>query len=263
MVKEREAMLKIVDVSAGVGEKQILKGLSLEVPKGEVHVVMGPNGVGKSTLSHILMAQKSYSLSAGRIELDGEDITELGTRERALKGLFLAFQYPVAIPGLKLSEYLRNLYNLRHGKQLSVAEFRKIIRPKLEMLDIERGALGRYLNEGFSGGEMKRLEMLQLAVVEPKVAILDEIDSGVDVDAQKIVASAINKLKSESGISFVIITHYQRLLNIVNPDKVHVMLDGKISKSGGIEIVNALEKEGYDWVRNETGATAAVSSSQL
>ena len=242
-------MLKLENIIAKVGEKQILNGLSLEIPKGEVHVVMGPNGVGKSTLSHVLMGHKNYELVSGSIVLDGQDISAKATHERAMSGLYLAFQYPVAIPGLKLSEYLRNLYNLRHGKQLSVAEFRRTIKDKLELLKIDRSVLSRYLNDGFSGGEMKRLEMLQLALVSPKLAILDEIDSGVDIDAQKIVANAINHLKKETGTSFLIITHYQRLLNIVNPDKVHIMLEGKINRSGDMGLVTALEAEGYEWIR--------------
>jgi Fe-S cluster assembly ATP-binding protein len=244
-------MLKIENLKAQVGEKEILKGISLEVPKGEIHVVMGPNGVGKSTLGHVLMANKAYTQTGGQIVLDGENITELDTAERAKKGLFLAFQYPVSIPGLRLSEFLRNLYSLRHDKQVSVAEFRRIAKDKLEMLDIERSALSRYLNDGFSGGEMKRLEMLQLALIQPKVAILDEIDSGVDVDAQKTVADAIIKLRDTYGISFVIITHYQRLLNFVKPDKVHVVLDGKVTRSGDLSLVTSLEQEGYDWVRKQ------------
>ena len=168
-----------------------------------------------------------------------------------MKGLFLAFQYPVSVPGLKVSEFLRNLYSLRHGVQVSVSEFRKIVRERLEMLDIERSALQRYLNDGFSGGEMKRLEMLQLSLVQPKVAILDEIDSGVDVDAQKTVADAIARIRDTQGVSFVIITHYQRLLNFLKPDKVHVVLDGKVVRSGNMDLVTSLEKEGYDWVRKQ------------
>jgi Fe-S cluster assembly ATP-binding protein len=244
-------MLKLENIVASVADKQILTGVNLEIPRAEVHVVMGPNGVGKSTLSHVLMGHKSYSLQGGKITLDGKDISNLSTPERAMTGLYLAFQTPVSIPGLKLSEYLRSLYNLRHSVQLSVAEFRRTIKDKLELLQIERSVLSRYLNEGFSGGEMKRLEMLQLALINPKVAILDEIDSGVDVDAQKIVANAISHLKKENGTSFLIITHYQRLLNIVHPDKVHIMLGGKIHKSGDMTLVSTLEKEGYDWIRKQ------------
>jgi Fe-S cluster assembly ATP-binding protein len=244
-------MLKIQNLTAKVADKEILKGIDLEVPRGEIHVIMGPNGVGKSTLGHVLMGNKSYEHTGGRILLDGEDITELGTAERALKGLFLAFQNPVSVPGLKVSEFLRNLYSLRHGVQVSVAEFRKIVRERLELLDIERSALQRYLNDGFSGGEMKRLEMLQLSLVQPKIAVLDEIDSGVDVDAQKTVADAITRIRDSQGTSFLIITHYQRLLNFVKPDKVHVVLDGKVTRSGSMDLVASLEKDGYDWVRKQ------------
>lgn len=251
-------MLVIKDLKAKIGEKEILKGVHLEVPAGEIHVIMGPNGVGKSTLGHVLMGHKAYERTEGQIILDGVDLTDADTAARAKAGLFLAFQYPVAIPGLRVSEYLRNLYCMRHNVQVGVAEFRKIVREKLEMLSIDRSALSRYLNEGFSGGEMKRLEMLQLALLKPKVAILDEIDSGVDVDAQKTVAEAIKKLRETDGTSFVIITHYQRLLNFVNPDKVHVVLDGKVSRSGDMSLVHALEREGYDWVRQTTDVSVTL-----
>jgi len=242
-------MLSIRNLKASVDSKEILKGVDLEIPKGEVHVIMGPNGVGKSTLSHVLMGSKNYNITEGAVFLNGEDITLLDTAERARRGLFLAFQYPVSVPGLKISEYLRNLYNISHEKQLSVSEFRKIIKEKLEILSIDRMALQRYLNDGFSGGEMKKFEMLQLMLVEPKIAILDEIDSGVDVDAQKIVAKAINYIAKTYNTSFLIVTHYQRLLNFVEPHKVHVVLDGKINLSGDMELVHELERNGYDAIR--------------
>jgi len=251
-------MLVIKNLKARIGEKEILTGVNLEVPAGEIHVVMGPNGVGKSTMGHVLMGHKSYERTDGTIVLDGVDLTEADTAERARAGLFLAFQYPVSIPGLRVSEYLRNLYCMRHNVQLGVAEFRKIVREKMDMLNIDRSVLSRYLNDGFSGGEMKRLEMLQLALVKPKVAILDEIDSGVDVDAQKTVAEAIRKLRDTDGTSFIIITHYQRLLNFVNPDKVHVVLDGKVTRTGDMSLVQALEREGYDWVRQSSEVSATL-----
>ncbi|KAB8032091.1 Fe-S cluster assembly ATPase SufC [Fluviispira multicolorata] len=248
-------MLSIKNVKASVGDKEILKGIDLEIPAGEIHVIMGPNGVGKSTLGHVIMGSKNYTLNTGKILIDGEDITGLDTAERAKKGLFLAFQYPVSIPGLKISEYLRNLYNLRHSKQVSVSEFRKILKSKLELLNIERASLQRYLNDGFSGGEMKRFEMLQLMLIEPKVAILDEIDSGVDVDAQKIVAESIKHIAKEIGTSFIIVTHYQRLLNFINPDKIHVILDGKINQSGDMSLVEELEREGYEYIRQPNSSS--------
>jgi Fe-S cluster assembly ATP-binding protein len=244
-------MLSLKNIHVQIENKAILKGLNLDVPQGEIHVLMGPNGVGKSTLGHAIMAANGLNLTQGQIQLDGEELSELDTAERAKKGLFLAFQYPVAIPGLKISEYLRNLYSLRHNKQVSVAEFRKILKDKLELLKIERSVLQRYLNDGFSGGEMKRLEMLQLMVCEPKIALLDEIDSGVDMDAQKIVAECILHMAKNHNTSFLLVTHYQRLIQILQPNRVHMMLDGKIVKSGGLELVDSLEKEGYDWIRKQ------------
>ena len=242
-------MLSLNNIHANVENKEILKGLNLEIPAGEIHVLMGPNGVGKSTLGHILMGANTYQLTKGDIILNQENINALTTAERAKRGLFLAFQYPVAVPGLKISEYLRNLYSLHHNRQVNVSEFRKILKEKLELLQIDRMSLQRYLNDGFSGGEMKRLEILQLMLIEPKIAILDEIDSGVDMDAQKIVANCILHMTKNSKTSFIIVTHYQRLIQILQPQKVHMMLDGKIIKSGDLGLVNSLEKEGYDWIR--------------
>ncbi len=242
-------MLSLKNIHAAVDDKPILKGLSLEIPRGEIHILMGPNGVGKSTLGHLLMGSSTYQFTQGNMLLDGENINTLSTAERAKKGLFLAFQSPVSIPGLKISEYLRTLYNSRRETQVSVSEFRKIIKNKLELLQIDRLSLQRYLNEGFSGGEMKRFEMLQMMLVEPKVAILDEIDSGVDMDAQKIVAQCITHMAEHTHTSFLIVTHYQRLLQFIQPQKVHIMLDGKINKSGDVSLVTSLEKEGYDWMR--------------
>ena len=243
-------MLKLEKLQFNIGDKKILNDLSLNIPKGEIHVLMGPNGVGKSTLGHAIMASPLYTHVAGHIYLDDENLDALSTEERAHKGLFLAFQHPVSVPGLRLSEYLRNLYHMKHKTQVSVSEFRRIMRDKLEQLNIERSTLSRYLNDGFSGGEMKRFEMLQLLILEPKVAILDEIDSGLDVDAQKIVAACINHASEKFGTSFLIVTHYQRLLSFIQPSKIHIMTEGKISRSGDKSIISVLEKEGYNFLKN-------------
>ncbi len=233
-----------------IEKKEILKGLSLEINEGEIHILMGPNGIGKSTLGHLIMGASHVHLTQGEIKLNETNLSGLSTAERARLGLYLAFQSPVAVPGLRISEYLRNLYNMHHNKQLSVSEFRKVLKEKLELLQIDRQALQRYLNDGFSGGEMKRFEMLQLMLLEPKFAVLDEIDSGVDMDAQKIVAQCITYMSKTSKTAFLIVTHYQRLLNFLDAHKVHVMLDGRIAKSGGLELVTSLEKEGYHWVKD-------------
>lgn len=253
-------LLKIRNLFAKVDGKEVLRGIDLDIAQGEIHVMMGPNGIGKSTLAHVLMGKKAYTVESGSIEVDGEDITGLNVAERARKGLFLGFQYPVAVPGLKVSEYLRSLYNVTHNKQIGVAEFRRFLKDKLEMLDMDRSILSRYLNDGLSGGEMKRLEMLQLAVVKPKLAILDEIDSGVDVDAQKTIGEAIKKIAANDKTSFLIISHYQRLPKMVEPTRIHVVLEGKITRSGDLSLVDALEREGYDWMRTQPRVAAGSDS---
>lgn len=250
-------VLTISNLKVSIGDKPILNGLNLEIPQGEVHIIMGPNGVGKSTLGHVLMGSSQYKKTEGTILLCGEDLCDLETDERARRGLFLGFQYPVAVPGLRLSEYLRNLYNLHH-ENASVSEFRRTLKRKMELLSIDASVLNRFLNEGFSGGEMKRLEMLQLALVTPKIALLDEIDSGVDLDAQKTIAQAIRHLAQEDGTAFVIVTHYQRLLNFIEPDRVHILLDGRIEHSGDLSLVASLEREGYDWVRQQDQSAVAA-----
>ena len=242
-------MLTLEKLELTIGGKKVLNQLDLTIPSGEIHVLMGPNGVGKSTLGHVIMGSEQYKDVNGDIRLDNQSIMNLDTEDRSKKGIFLAFQHPVSVPGLKLSEYLRNLYHLKHNSQISVSEFRKIMKDKLEKLKIERSTLSRYLNDGFSGGEMKRFEMLQLLILEPKLAILDEIDSGLDVDAQKIVAECINYVAKTFGTSFLIVTHYQRLLNFINPNKIHIMTEGKISRSGDKSLIPILEKEGYDFVK--------------
>lgn len=237
--------LKIENLNVKVEKKDILNGISLNLPKGEIHVIMGPNGVGKSTLGHVLMNSPQYQVSAGEVWLDGENLSKMDTSQRAKQGLFLAFQNPVAIPGLKVSEYLRNLYCQRFQVQISVAEFRKILKGHLEKLGLDRSQLSRYVNDGFSGGEMKRLEVLQLMLLQPKVAILDEIDSGVDVDGQKILAHCIENMVKEHQTSFLIVTHYRRLIQFLNPHKVHILLGGRIKQSGDMSLVDNLEKFGF------------------
>ena len=251
-------MLKIEKLQMTVGDKIILSGIDLDVKPGEIHVIMGPNGAGKSTLGHALLANPAYTRTEGRIILDGEDLTNLDSSERAKKGLFLAFQYPVSIPGLKLSEYLRNLYSSKHDKKIGVSEFRKILKKELELLEIDKYAIQRYLNVGFSGGEMKRFEMLQLSLLSPKYAILDEIDSGVDVDAQKIIASSISRICKEKKTSFLIVTHYQRLLNFIEPTQVHVLMDGKIVKSGDSSLAKKIEDFGYESIQSKNVSSTVL-----
>lgn len=239
------AALSVKNLHVDVQNKHILNGLTLDLPKGEIHILMGPNGSGKSTFAHTLLGSEQYQVKEGSMCMDGEDISTFSPDVRAQKGFFLGFQYPVAIPGLKISEYLRNLYNLKHKTPVNVSEFRKILKGKLDLLKIDRNSLQRYLNDGFSGGETKRFEMLQLLILEPKLAVLDEIDSGVDIDAQKIVAECIRYAADTYKTSFLIVTHYQRLLKFVQPHKIHIMMNGKIVRSGDAALAQELENEGY------------------
>lgn len=248
--------LSVKNLYVDVQNKAILNGLNLDLPKGEIHILMGPNGSGKSTFAHTLLGAEHYHVKGGSIVMDGEDIGDFSPDVRAQKGFFLGFQYPVAIPGLKISEYLRSLYNLKHKKPVNVAEFRKILKEKLDLLKIERSSLQRYLNDGFSGGETKRFEMLQLLILEPKLAVLDEIDSGVDIDAQKIVAECIRYATETYQTSFLIVTHYQRLLKFLQPHKIHIMMNGKIVRSGDISLAQELEDGGYAKQENFDAANA-------
>lgn len=247
-------MLSIKNLHASIEDKDILKGLNLEIKAGEVHAIMGPNGAGKSTLASIVAGNENYEVSEGSIELDGEDISELAPEERAHKGVFLSFQYPVEIPGVSVTNFMRTAINeSRKAKGLEdmpANEMLKLIREKSELLEIDRKFLSRSLNEGFSGGEKKRNEIFQMAMLEPKLAILDETDSGLDIDALRIVANGVNKLKNKDN-AVVVITHYQRLLEYIVPDFVHVLMDGKIVKSGGKELALELEEKGYDWIKAE------------
>ena len=247
-------MLKIKDLHAGLEGKDILQGINLEVKAGEVHAIMGPNGSGKSTLASVVAGKEEYEVSRGYITFENEDISELDPEERAHKGIFLSFQYPVEIPGVSVTNFIKTAINeTRKSKGLEdmpASEMLKMIKEKADMLEIDRKFLSRSLNEGFSGGEKKRNEIFQMAMLEPKLAILDETDSGLDIDALKIVANGVNKLKSENN-AVVVITHYQRLLDYIVPDFVHVLMNGKIVKSGTKELAYELEKKGYDWIKEE------------
>jgi Fe-S cluster assembly ATP-binding protein len=247
-------MLQIKNLHATVGDKEILKGLNITVNAGEVHAIMGPNGAGKSTLASIIAGNENYEMTRGEILLDKEDISQMAPEERAHKGVFLSFQYPVEIPGVSVTNFMRTSINetrKAQGKdEMPASEMLKLIREKSELLEIDRKFLSRSLNEGFSGGEKKRNEIFQMAMLEPKLAILDETDSGLDIDALRIVANGVNKLKSSEN-AVIVITHYQRLLDYIIPDFVHVLMDGKIVKSGGKELAYELEEKGYDWIKAE------------
>ncbi|GGA67379.1 ABC transporter ATP-binding protein [Flavobacterium palustre] len=247
-------MLSIKNLQASIGDKEILKGINLEVKAGEVHAIMGPNGAGKSTLSAIIAGNENYEVTEGEILLDNEDISELAPEERAHKGVFLSFQYPVEIPGVSVTNFMKTAINetrkANGQEEMPANEMLKVIREKSELLEIDRKFLSRSLNEGFSGGEKKRNEIFQMAMLEPKLAILDETDSGLDIDALRIVANGVNKLKSDKN-AIIVITHYQRLLDYIVPDFVHVLYNGKIVKSGGAELAHELEDKGYDWIKAE------------
>ncbi|MBL4604537.1 MAG: Fe-S cluster assembly ATPase SufC [Flavobacteriaceae bacterium] len=247
-------MLKVENLHANVEDKAILKGLSLEVKAGEIHAIMGPNGAGKSTLASIIAGKDEYQVTKGSIELDGEDISELAPEERAHNGIFLSFQYPVEIPGVSVTNFIKTAINeSRKAKGLEdmpAKDMLKMIREKSELLEIDRKFLSRSLNEGFSGGEKKRNEIFQMAMLEPKLAILDETDSGLDIDAIRIVANGVNKLKTKDN-AVIVITHYQRLLDYIVPDFVHVLYDGKIVKTGDASLALELEEKGYDWIKEE------------
>lgn len=248
--------LIINDLHVGVEDTEILKGVNLTIKTGEVHAIMGPNGTGKSTLAYALMGHPKFEVEKGEVLMDGENILDLDPDERAHKGLFLAFQYPVAVPGVSVANFLRTAVNAKRkannpeDEGISIPAFRKMLREKMELLELETSFAGRYLNEGFSGGEKKRVEILQMAALDPTFAILDETDSGLDIDALQTVADGVNKLRSDQQ-GTLMITHYQRVLNYIKPDFVHVMLDGRIVESGGPELAKRLEEEGYAWVREK------------
>lgn len=250
-------MLKISNLQAKIGDKEILKGLNLEVKAGEIHAIMGPNGAGKSTLAAVLAGRENYEVTGGSVEFEGEDLLEFTPEERAAKGVFLAFQYPVEIPGVSTTNFLKTAVNeIRkyNGEEpMDAVQFLKMFKEKMKIVNIDQSLLSRSLNEGFSGGEKKRNEIFQMAVLAPKLAILDETDSGLDIDALRIVAEGVNKLKTADNAT-IVVTHYQRLLDYIIPDFVHVLYKGRIVKSGPKELALELEERGYDWIKDEVEA---------
>ena len=255
------SQLEIKDLHVSIEDKEILKGLSLTIKQGEIHAIMGPNGTGKSTLAYTLMGHPNYTVTEGEIILKGQNVLELEPDERSRAGIFLAFQYPVAIPGVTVANFLRTALNARRravnpeDKGISILDFRKMLKERMDTLKMDHAFAGRYLNDGFSGGEKKRAEILQMATLKPEFAILDETDSGLDIDALRIVSEGVNALAGpELGV--LVITHYQRLLNYIKPNFVHIMLDGRIVESGGADLALHLEEQGYDWVREKYEETA-------
>jgi Fe-S cluster assembly ATP-binding protein len=249
--------LEIKNLHVSIEDQPILNGIDLLVKQGEIHALMGPNGSGKSTLAYTLAGHPTYEPTAGEVIFDGLDLLEMGPDERSRAGLFLAFQYPVAVPGVTVANFLRQSINARRraedsdDKGIAIPEFRRLLIEKMDSLNIEHRFAGRYLNDGFSGGEKKRAEILQMATLEPKIAIMDETDSGLDIDALRIVSEGANALHKTSGMGLLVITHYQRILNYIEPDFVHVMLAGRIVESGGPELALDLEEKGYDWLREK------------
>lgn len=250
-------MLTIKDLHASINGKEILKGLSLSVKPGEIHAIMGPNGSGKSTLSSVITGNPTFEVTHGKVEFEGKDLLEMAPEARANEGIFLSFQYPVEIPGVSMVNFMRTAINeqrkYRNQPPLSATDFLRIMREKKELIEMASQLTNRSVNEGFSGGEKKKNEIFQMAMLEPKLAILDETDSGLDIDALRVVAHGVNKLKSSENAT-IVITHYQRLLDYIIPDFVHVLYDGKIVKSGGKELAYELEAKGYDWIKQEVEA---------
>ncbi len=248
--------LSIKGLHVSIEQKEILKGLTLSVAQGQVHAIMGPNGTGKSTLAYTLMGHPRYTVTEGEVTFKGQNLLDLSTDERSRLGLFLAFQYPVSIPGVTVANFLRTAVNARRKAEnpgdrgIPIPEFRKLLREKMDMLKMDSAFAGRYLNEGFSGGEKKRAEVLQMAMLKPEIAILDETDSGLDIDALRIVSEGVNLLR-EQNVGVLLITHYQRMLNYIKPDVVHVMMGGTIVESGGADLALHLEEHGYDWIREK------------
>ena len=243
--------LSIKNLHIEVEGEEIVKGVTLSVKSNEIVAIMGPNGSGKSTLVNTIMGHPKYKVTKGEILMDGKDMTEASPDERAKAGLFLSFQYPSEVSGVSIANFLRTAVNELRGIKISVPDFMKLLKERMQLLDMDSAFSKRYLNEGFSGGEKKRNEILQLAVLEPKIALLDETDSGLDIDALKAVANGVNKVREKTGMGVLVVTHYQRLLNYIKPDKVHIMMDGKIIKTGGAELALEIEEKGYDWMKTE------------
>jgi Fe-S cluster assembly ATP-binding protein len=256
--------LVIRDLHVSIEGKEILKGLNLTIPQGEVHAIMGPNGTGKSTLAYTIMGHPSYQVTSGEIIFKGQNILEMEPDARSRAGLFLAFQYPVSISGVTVANFLRTAINARRravnnaDKGMPIPEFRRMVKEKMDLLKMDNSFAGRYLNEGFSGGEKKRAEILQMAVLKPEIAVLDETDSGLDIDALRIVSEGVNTLRGPN-LGVLVITHYQRILNYIKPDVVHVMMDGRIVESGGPDLALHLEEHGYEWVREKIEHEALTS----
>ncbi len=246
--------IQIEDLHADIDGKPILKGIDLKLNSGEIHALMGPNGSGKSTLANVLLGHPRYNVTEGRILVDGEDLLELPTDERFRKGLYLAFQYPVEIPGVTVGKFLKRAVEIRRGAEgkMNVSAYIRELREALDFMEMDQQFINRYLNEGFSGGEKKRMEILQMLMLTPSFAVMDETDSGLDIDALKVVSKGVNRLRGE-GFGALIITHYQRILNHIRPDYVHIMYQGKIATSGGNELVDTLEARGYDWIKEQYG----------
>jgi Fe-S cluster assembly ATP-binding protein len=254
----------ISNLHVSIEGKEILKGVNLTIPQGEVHAIMGPNGTGKSTLAYTLMGHPSYLVTSGEVIFKGQNILELEPDARSRLGIFLAFQYPVSIPGVSVANFLRTAVNARRkeanheDKGIPIPEFRRVLKEKMELLKMDPAFAGRYLNEGFSGGEKKRAEILQMAVLKPEIAVLDETDSGLDIDALRIVSEGVNVLRGKD-VGVLVITHYQRILNYIKPDYVHVMMDGRIVESGGPELAFSLEERGYEWIKEKVENEAAAA----
>ncbi|MEW5796479.1 MAG: Fe-S cluster assembly ATPase SufC [Candidatus Zixiibacteriota bacterium] len=250
-------LFEFEDVHVTVESKEVVKGVSLTIRPGEIHAIMGKNGSGKSSLSNALVGHPAYQITSGSVLLEGRDLLEMEPDERSRAGLFLAFQYPVAIPGVTVANFLRTALQAHRGKDADMSDFRKLLRAEMKVLGVEESFATRYLNDGFSGGEKKRIEILQMGVLRPKMAILDETDSGLDIDALKTVAEGINRFHSDNN-GILLVTHYQRLLNYIKPDYVHVMMDGLLVRSGGPELALKLEDQGYEWLETEMAQKASV-----